>query len=556
MKTFETACATVPSNHQREKMTLSKRLLILVATAIISLVLVAVLGLIQMQRVYTAANFGNENVVPSILVLDEALLKFSQVRVRVYRHVLNTDPKAFAEIDASIEEAQKGTEQALNNYDKLVIDAEDQKLLDDGKKTFLTYRESLKPVLELSRQGHHDEARQKLGEAASVAKHFNEALEAHMDFNAKLGAKTSEAGAAAKSVATWTSLTIGLVAILIVGGLGLQIRNSLTSRLRDANRLAESIAAGDLSSRNAPQSISNDEAGMLIQSMEKMRQDLARTVGAIASSSDELAASAAQLSITAQQVSASTQSQSSSTAASAAAVEELTVSIDHVGSSADDASEEARAAGDLAITSGKGVETATQQINRVAESVDETARQIQTLSEHVKQIGNITTVIRDVADQTNLLALNAAIEAARAGEQGRGFAVVADEVRKLAERTTLSVQEISTVITTIQGSVSGAVTSMQANCNLVTDVVAASQAASGSMDGIRNATEMVRNAITGISEAMREQRSASTELSRNVETIAQMSEENSAAVASVASTATALVAVSDRLKTAVANFRF
>jgi methyl-accepting chemotaxis protein len=232
------------------------------------------------------------------------------------------------------------------------------------------------------------------------------------------------------------------------------------------------------------------------------------------------------------------------------------VSIDHVGSSADDASQEARAAGDLAITSGKGVETATMQINRVAESVDETARQIQTLSEHVKQIGNITTVIRDVADQTNLLALNAAIEAARAGEQGRGFAVVADEVRKLAERTTHSVQEISTVISTIQSSVSGAVTSMQANCHLVTEVVQASEAASSSMDGIRNATEMVRDAITGISEAMREQRSASTELSRNVETIAQMSEENSAAVASVASTAAALVGVSDRLKTAVANFRF
>ncbi|MFH1660532.1 MAG: methyl-accepting chemotaxis protein [Pseudomonadota bacterium] len=537
-------------------MTLSKRLLILLSTSIISLILVAGLGLIQMQRVYSAANFSNENIVPSILVLDETLLRFSQVRVRVYRHVLNTDPKAMAEIDASIETGIKDTEHALNEYDKLIYDAEDKRLLDENKRTFASYRESLKPILELSRQNQNEEARQKLAAASDVAKHFNEALEAHMHFNAELGKKSAETGLAAKDLATWSSFAIGLVAILIVGGLGLQIRSSLTTRLHEANRLAESIASGDLSSRNAPQSISDDEPGMLIKSMEKMRQDLARTVGAIAASSDELAASAAQLSITAQQVSASTQSQSSSTSASAAAVEELTVSIDHVGSSADDASEEARAAGDLAITSGKGVETATLQINRVAESVDETAKQIQTLSEHVKQIGNITTVIRDVADQTNLLALNAAIEAARAGEQGRGFAVVADEVRKLAERTTLSVQEISTVISTIQSSVSGAVTSMQANCHLVTDVVHASQAASSSMDGIRNATEMVRNAITGISEAMREQRSASTELSRNVETIAQMSEENSAAVASVASTATALVAVSDRLKTAVGNFRF
>ena len=536
-------------------MTLSKRLLILLATSFISLILVAVLGLTQMQRVYSAANFSNENVVPSILVLDEALLHFSQVRVRVYRHILNTDPKAKTEIDASIESALKGTEHALNEYEKLVIDAEDKRLQDENKRTFANYREALKPVLELSRQNRNDEAREKTAAAAGVARHFNEALEAHMRFNADLGKKTAQAAIAAKDMATWSIIIIGLVATLIVGGLSLQIRNSLTTRLKEANRMAESIAAGDLSSRNAPQSHSSDEAGQLIQSMEKMRQDLACTVGAIVSSSDELAASAAQLSITAQQVSASTQSQSSSTAASAGAGGGLAVSLGHLGGSADDASEEARAAGDLAVTSGQGVETATLQINRVAASIEETAQQIQTLSEHVKQIGNITTVIRDVADQTNLLALNAAIEAARAGEQGRGFAVVADEVRKLAERTTVSVREISTVISTIQDSVSGAVTSMQANCSLVTDVVQASESASSSMGGIRNATEMVRNAITSISEAMREQRSASTELSRNVETIAQMSEENSAAVASVASTATALVDVSDRLKTAVSNFR-
>ena len=541
---------------EREKITLSKRLLILLATSIISLLLVAGLSLLQMNRVYKAANFSNENVVPSVLLLHEAQKEFMTIRIRVYRHILNTDPKAMADIDATIDEAKKNVDSKLKSYEKLVIDAEDQRLLDEAKKGFVAYQKVLDPVLALSRQNKTEEALKNLESVAKAARELQKALEEHMHFNEKLGLKSADDGAATIKSATWMSLVIALVAILIVGGLSLQIRNSLTTRLREANRLAESIASGDLSSRNAPQSISNDVAGTLIQSMEKMRQDLARTVGAIASSSDELAASAAQLSITAQQVSASTQSQSSSTAASAAAVEQLTVSIDHVGSSADDASEEARAAGDLAITSGKGVETATLQINRVAESVDETAQQIQTLSEHVKQIGNITTVIREVADQTNLLALNAAIEAARAGEQGRGFAVVADEVRKLAERTTLSVQEISTVISTIQSSVSGAVSSMQANCHLVTDVVQASQAASSSMDGIRNATEMVRDAITGISEAMREQRSASTELSRNVETIAQMSEENSAAVASVASTATSLVAVSDRLKTAVASFRF
>ncbi len=323
-----------------------------------------------------------------------------------------------------------------------------------------------------------------------------------------------------------------ILALAIFGSLGASLIMSrrIMKPLREATEGAARIANGDLTV--AMESSSSDEVGIMVRSLETMRQNLKTMITSVRSSSGRVADSSTKLVAAAEHVAKASNTQSDSASATAAAVEQLTVSINHMAENASKARELSDASGEVSRMGGEVIQRTLREMKGIANIVTEASQTIEKLGQQSAQISTVVAVIKEIADQTNLLALNAAIEAARAGEQGRGFAVVADEVRKLAERTTRSTEEIRQTVGHIQEDATQAVSCMSRAVSAVDQGVELAAEAGESTDRITSHTAAVVQEVSAISDALKEQSSASNEIASRVETIVRMTEENSASARS------------------------
>ena len=558
-------------------MSIKAKLLTLIGIGILALLFVGGAGTIGMRASGSALDEAVDIRLPAVenlLIVDGA--QNDIVRSIMQAALWETDYSAkareeFARAAELYDAAWKTAEAALARYRQIPVpeyEVETLKPLQDAfEKNWAAWKEknlAWGAVLKkLPTIPAGDEARQKEAFKAFYAAYFeqrdsfralNASLAPLVDFEKKQAKASSTAAKATSQTATWAQQAIFVAGLVVLLLIGLSTYRAIMAPLELTRQTMDDIARERDFTRRVPID-SKDEIGSMVKGFNALIDRLQEAMRDIQARMTTVRGAVESLATAAQQVATSSANQSSSTSAMAASVEEMTVSISTVSASAAEAQKMAHQAGESSEQGGQIIERTAAEMGSIAASVSQASTVIQALGNESQQISTIVQVIKEVADQTNLLALNAAIEAARAGEHGRGFAVVADEVRKLAERTSKSTGDISTMIARMQSSANEAVNEMNRVVAQVESGQGLAQEAGSRIQEIRNEAVKVSEAISEISNALKEQSEASQDIARHVESVAQMTDENNAAAEETAAGAQRLDQLAREVAETIAQFK-
>ncbi|MBC7779914.1 MAG: methyl-accepting chemotaxis protein [Proteobacteria bacterium] len=413
----------------------------------------------------------------------------------------------------------------------------------------------LLPAAALLREGTFTSAKTLItGEVETSWTGVRDALTELINLQADEGKKEYQAAIAryqntrnVSAIITAASALLLLVVWFLINRSILQPVDGLRQALVTAQR------DNDLTAR-AP-AMSHDELGEAMHAFNALMAQWQATVGKLKEDAARLSTASTSVAAATGDIATKARAQSEAASSTAASVEQVSVSISHVADHANETQGIAQTATTLSETGRETMRAATQSMNRLSGSVQDSARMIESLSKRSTEISAIVDVIRDISEQTNLLALNAAIEAARAGEQGRGFAVVADEVRKLAERTGASTTEISALTAAIHAEVGSAVAQLRQSTAEVNEGVRLTDEVEQALAQIQAGAGSTRSYVVDIAAASAEQRSASQDIARHVERIAQMTEESTRSIDTAMTAAHDLQQLAAAVSSQVNQFR-
>lgn len=513
-----------------------------------------VFALNQMSKIRAATEDITLSSVPSIRALDEFTQLTLRLRVLSYRLLTNREPEVQQKTLEAFELRNQQIRTAQGIYEKLIESSEERSTYDEYVRLLGQYHQIEERMKSLSQANQVDDLRKLLNtELLSNSEQVNAVLTRLLDLNNKMALATNKDAEDQYNMAFNLVVSLLVVATLLTLLFAWLLTRSITLPISQALEAAEEVAEGNLT---RPIKVDgNDEAGRLLAAMAKMQDKLRDTLQRIAGSATQLASAAEELNAVTDESARGLTQQNNEIEQAATAVNEMTSAVEEVARNAVSTSEASRNATTSAGDGRDLVQETVSAIERMSGDVQATATLIGDLANESRDIGKVLDVIRGLADQTNLLALNAAIEAARAGEAGRGFAVVADEVRALAHRTQQSTSEIERMIGSIQAGTEHAVDSMRNSTERAESTLNIAKGAGMSLDTINTAIVEINERNLVIASAAEEQAQVAREVDRNLVNIRDLSVQSATGASQTSAASSELSRLAVDLNGMVGRFR-
>ncbi|MGE8362731.1 methyl-accepting chemotaxis protein [Pseudomonas sp.] len=527
----------------------------IIFSVLASLVLaMGLINLFETEKMDSATTEVQETWLPAVVALSEIGARIGDARALTLRALLLDDADGQQRTVGVIRSVLEELPRQMKAYEDTIESPQDRELFERFTGTYGTYQGLQAQVLTALAAGNVEEGRRlvngPLAEYASaMMKALNELIQFNADGATAAAERSSEASTEAYVVAF---IALGTILAVTIAAAVLLTR-SIVTPLGEAVVVAERVAKGDLT--QDIHVVGQDEPALLLAALSTMQESLRRTIRQIASSSDQLASASEELHAVTEDANRGLHQQSAEIEQAATAVNEMTAAVEEVARNAVDTASASRASDEEGRRGYQQVTETIASIRALAGQVTQASTQAAGLATQTQEISTVLDVIRGIAAQTNLLALNAAIEAARAGEAGRGFAVVADEVRSLAQRTQNSTEEIEVMIANIQSGTRDTVDALLTSATQAEQTLQAAGSTGSALERITASISQINERNLIIASASEEQAQVAREVDRNLVNIRDLSLQTSAGANQTSASSQELSRLAIELNGMVARFR-
>ncbi len=520
-------------------------------------ILVLIMGLLALYETRQMDRATDEIRVtwlPAVVALNEVSTNLGRSRAVTLRTVLDDSAEERARNLEMLKGINEQLAKGLKDYEDTIVETDDHTLFNAFNGAHQQYLDVQRRLLQAVTARQMDEAKHLVsGEITQSSDAMMKAMSALIAYNGKGAEQASQRSSHAADEALSAIIGSLLVIVVAMAAIATLLTRSIVLPLGDAVAVAERVATGDLT--HTIQVTGHDEPAQLLRALSRMQESLRDTIRKIAASSDQLASASEELHSVTEDTSRGLHQQSAEIDQAASAVNQMTAAVEEVANNAVSTADASQGADRTTRDGREQVNQALASIQHLVDDVTGTSAEIELLASNANEISRVLDVIGAIAGQTNLLALNAAIEAARAGEAGRGFAVVADEVRALAHRTQQSTAEIEQMIAGIQNGTERAVSAMHNSQGRASGTLEVAQGAGQALEVIAEAIASINQRNLVIASASEEQAQVAREVDRNLVNIRDLAMQTSAGANQTSAAAQDLSRLAVDLNGMVAQFK-